>query len=48
MKTVIFVPETCHQHKLAVIRREGKEFVEIIQRGIDFEECTEEAIKYAN
>jgi hypothetical protein len=41
------VPEACHIHKLAVIRREGKEFVEIIQMGIDFEECTEYALKYA-
>jgi hypothetical protein len=31
VKTVIFVPETCHLHKLAIIRREGKEFVEIVQ-----------------
>lgn len=47
MKAVVFVPETCHLHKLALIRREGKEFVEIIQAGADFEECTEHALAYS-
>lgn len=47
MKAIIFVPETCHLHKLALIKREGKQFVEVIQSGIDFEACTENAMKYA-
>ncbi len=47
MKATIFVPETCHLHKLAMIRREGKEWVEVRQTGVDFEECTEQAMSYA-
>jgi threonine dehydratase len=41
------VPTTCHVYKIENMKKDGKEFVEIMQIGDDFEECVKEAENYA-
>lgn len=37
IKFTLFVPTTCHTHKLERMKHDGKDFVEVIQVGHDFE-----------
>lgn len=34
---MLFVPTTCQNHKIEHMKRDGKEFIEIIQEGHDFD-----------
>lgn len=41
VKCKIFVPYSCFEHKIELIKKQSKGYTEIHQVGRDFEECEE-------